>query len=144
MSRRETSGAPVKFLLVNDRNAIDAARDQFVEALEHGGYSPASVFAVRLAFEEALSNAFRHGHRDLPDETPVAVEYRIGPDEVEIVLEDRGPGFVVGDVPDPTLEENLELPSGRGILLIRAYMSQVEFNPTGNRIRMVYQRPQGE
>lgn len=141
MTRQRPRSDRVKFELVNNQSAIDAARDQFIEALENHGYPAASTFAVRLAFEEALSNAFRHGHKGLPDETPVTVEYRIEPDTIEIILEDRGPGFVPGDVPDPTLEENLDRPSGRGIMLIRAYMSDVAFSPSGNRIRMVYHRP---
>jgi serine/threonine-protein kinase RsbW len=141
MTRRKPRIDSGKFELVNDRHAIDAVRDQIVEGLEQLGYAPASAFAVRLAFEEAVSNAFRHGHRDLPAEVPVTVQFRIDPDEVEIVLEDRGPGFSPGDVPDPTLEENLESPSGRGLMLIRAYMAGVEFNPSGNRIRMLYHRP---
>jgi serine/threonine-protein kinase RsbW len=46
-------------------------------------------------------------------------------------------------VPDPTLEENLERGSGRGLLLIRAYMSRVEYNDKGNRLSMTYTRPKG-
>lgn len=132
------------FELVNDRYAIDAVRDHIVEAIENMGYSPASTFAVRLAFEEAVSNAFHHGHKALPPETPISVHYRIGPDEVRVTLQDRGPGFTPGDVPDPTLEENLDRPSGRGLMLIRAYMAEVEFNPAGNRISMTYRRPAGD
>jgi serine/threonine-protein kinase RsbW len=141
MTRLPSRSESARFELVNDRHAIDAVRDQIVEALGRLGYSDASSFAVRLAFEEAISNAFRHGHQGLPSDTPVTVEYRIGPEEVEITLEDRGPGFVPGDVPDPTLEENLDRPSGRGLMLIRAYMAAVEFNEAGNRVRMTYRRP---
>ena len=56
-------------------------------------------------------------------------------------IEDRGPGFDPGTVKDPTLDENLELPTGRGLLLIRAYMTSVEYNAKGNRVRMVYTKP---
>lgn len=143
MTRRPRT-VSAKFELVNDRHAMDAARDQIVDALETAGYPGASTFAVRLAFEEALSNAFRHGHKGLPGHTPVTVEYRVEPDRVEICLEDRGPGFAPGDVPDPTLEENLDRPSGRGIMLIRAYMSEVEFNASGTRIHMVYRKPDAD
>ena len=40
------------------------------------------------------------------------------------------------DVPDPTLDENLELPSGRGLMLMRTFMSFVEYNEKGNQVRM--------
>jgi serine/threonine-protein kinase RsbW len=46
-------------------------------------------------------------------------------------------------IPDPTLDENLERGSGRGLLLIRAYMASAEYNASGNALRMVYRRPPG-
>ena len=48
----------------------------------------------------------------------------------------EGDGFDPSEVPDPTLEENLELPSGRGLMLMRTFMGRVEFNDKGNRVLM--------
>ena len=56
-------------------------------------------------------------------------------------LSGSGPGFKPDTIPDPTLDENLEIPSGRGLMLIRAYMTSVEFNEPGNRLTMVYRKP---
>ena len=58
------------------------------------------------------------------------------------MVEDQGPGFDPGSLPDPTTRENIEKPSGRGLLLIRAYMSSVVFNEVGNRVTMVYLHPE--
>jgi serine/threonine-protein kinase RsbW len=58
-----------------------------------------------------------------------------------ISVEDQGEGFDPENLPDPTDEDRLELPSGRGVLLIRAYMSEVEYNDRGNRLTMTYRRP---
>jgi serine/threonine-protein kinase RsbW len=58
-------------------------------------------------------------------------------------VRDQGPGFDPGAVPDPTTDENLERGSGRGLLLIRAYMSRAEYLEGGRMLRMVYQRPPG-
>lgn len=139
---RKPSPLPVCVSITSDRAQIDALRDQIVDAVESQGYTPASAFAVRLAFEEAITNAFRHGHRGLPPDAPVTVRFRVAPDEIEIDVQDAGPGFNPGAIPDPTLDQNLEMPSGRGLLLIRAYMSEVDFNERGNRVRMVYRRPE--
>jgi serine/threonine-protein kinase RsbW len=125
-------------LIPNRRDEIDRAEVTILTALEDQGYTESSRFAVRLALEEALSNAFHHGHRHLPESTPVRLEYSIDPTEVRIAIEDQGPGFKPDAVPDPTLDENLELPSGRGLLLIRAYMASVEYSPRGNRVSMVF------
>src|SRR5438046_236016 len=53
-------------LIPNRRDAIDRAEEEILGALEAQGYTETSRFAVRLALEEALSNAFHHGHRGLP------------------------------------------------------------------------------
>ena len=41
-------------------------------------------------------------------------------------VEDQGPGFDPRMIPDPTEDENIEIPSGRGVMLMRAFMSQVD------------------
>lgn len=127
--------------LTNQRADIERAEGALLGTLARFGYSEASQFAVRLALEEALVNAFRHGHKSLPAETPVRFEFSVTPAHVNISIEDKGPGFDPEKVKDPTLEENLELPTGRGLLLMRAYMSRVEYNAKGNRLSMTYTRP---
>lgn len=130
----------VTMILHNDREAIKRAEIAFTEAVGAYAYPEAATFALRLAFEESVINAFRHGHATLPDE-PVQISWVAGPDEVRLTVEDKGPGFDPEAIPDPTLEENIEKPSGRGLMLIRAYMSRVEFNEKGNRVTLTYQRP---
>ena len=59
---------------------------------------------------------------------------------LRIEIEDEGAGFNPLDVPDPTAEENLELPSGRGLMLMKNFMSNVEYNSLGNRVTMEKKR----
>ncbi len=125
-----------KVSLINDRDQINALQDLIVEQAEELGFPAGALFALRLAIEEAIVNAFRHGHCNLPDGTPITVEYTLSPDRIRIAVEDKGPGFTPEAVPDPTLDENLENPGGRGLVLIRAYMSQVRHNDRGNRVEM--------
>jgi anti-sigma regulatory factor (Ser/Thr protein kinase) len=49
-------------------------------------------------------------------------------------VEDEGPGFDPALVPDPLGPENLERPSGRGLLIMRTYLSGVCHNERGNTI----------
>jgi serine/threonine-protein kinase RsbW len=55
---------------------------------------------------------------------------------VQIVIEDMGPGFDPDELPDPRDEERLEIPGGRGVMLIRELMTEVEYNELGNRVTM--------
>lgn len=126
--------------LHHERTQIEQVSERILEAAERVGYTKASRFAIRLAFEEAVTNAFHHGHADRPGQS-IRVECAVSPQSVWIAVEDQGPGFRPEDVPDPTLDENLSLPSGRGLMLIRTYMTQVLHNDKGNRLEMTYQRP---
>jgi serine/threonine-protein kinase RsbW len=127
--------------LRHQRPEIEALEKQILDAATRHAYPAASQFAIRLAFEEALANAFRHGHKNLSPDVPITVHFHVTAPEVRIEIEDRGPGFKPDTVPDPTLDENLENPTGRGLMLIRAYMTTVEFNPAGNRVIMTYKKP---
>ncbi len=121
--------------IASDFKAGRDVQEQSSAEAERLGYSAHSIFALRLALEEVLINAIKHGNRFDPDKV-VHVDVAITPAEVEITVEDEGPGFHRGSVPDPRLEENLERCSGRGILLVEAYMTHVEYGNGGRRIRM--------
>ena len=124
-----------------DRMEVEKAEEELMHAIDRFDYPEACRFAVRLAFEEAVSNAIRHGHATESEDALIGLQVSVSSDHVEMSVQDQGPGFDPKAIPDPTLEENLSKPTGRGILLIRAYMSGVEFNEQGNRITMRYERP---
>ncbi len=110
---------------------------QVCEALESHAHAEAVVFAVRLALEEALTNAIRHGHQG-DESMQLGVDAAIDAQGIDLVVCDEGRGFDPACVPDPTKDENLMIASGRGIALMRAFMSQVHIEPPGNRIVMRY------
>jgi serine/threonine-protein kinase RsbW len=108
--------------------------------LENKGYGERNIFAVKLALEEAVINAIKHGN-ELDDTKKVTVSFYIDEDRALISVADEGPGFKPDDVPDPTDDENLLATSGRGLALIRAYMDEVRFNDKGTEITMVKDAP---
>jgi len=69
-------------------------QDRIIGVMEKLGYPMRDVFAVRLALEEALVNAIKHGNRMDPSKS-VKVECKIAEDRVQIAIEDEGPGFDV-------------------------------------------------
>ncbi|QDU60050.1 serine-protein kinase RsbW [Planctomycetes bacterium Pan216] len=109
--------------------------EELVESLKQSQYSSRVIFGIRLAVEEALVNAVRHGN-DCKEDLEVDIRYTVGDDEFVIEVKDQGPGFNPDDVPDPTAPENLERPCGRGILLMRTYMTDCQFVPPGNVCQM--------
>lgn len=124
----------------NNREDINRVEEAVLASLARFDYPEASRFAVRLALEEALVNAFVHGHRGLEPTETVAVTFTGRPDSIRIEIQDKGPGFNPESVPDPTAVENIELPSGRGLMLIRSFMTSVTHENNGSRLVMVYDR----
>jgi serine/threonine-protein kinase RsbW len=118
---------------------VPALLDDVVAALEALGYPRRDLFAVRLALEEALVNAVKHGNRGNPAKE-ARLRYHAGPEFVLLEVEDEGEGFDPFAVPDPLAPENLERPSGRGLFLIRKYMTWVEYSERGNRVTMCKHR----
>ena len=129
-----------RFVLTSAREEIERAEKSLLLAIERQQYDRSSLFAIRLALEEALTNAFKHGNKGDPSKT-VRVHCDIQVDAVTIDVIDEGSGFDPDAVPDPTESENLEIPSGRGLTLMRAYMTEVQILPPGNRVKMKYVRP---
>ena len=99
-------------------------------------FSEPELFAIRLAVEEALVNAIKHGNSSDPNKK-VCIDYEINSEQVRIRIEDEGPGFDPETVPDPTSPEFLDRPCGRGLMLMKHYMSEVDFNARGNCVVML-------
>jgi serine/threonine-protein kinase RsbW len=106
-----------------------------LEECQKHHFSQDDIFAIKLALEEALVNACKHGNC-MDAGKCVKVQYHITDQRADIAIEDQGKGFNPAELPDPTADENLEMCSGRGILLMRAYMSSVVFNPAGNKVTL--------
>jgi serine/threonine-protein kinase RsbW len=114
---------------------IQRVREDVEGALVVYPFSDRDIFSVLLALEEALANAIKHGNR-MDRHKKVTIRYRVSSKRFDIQIVDEGGGFQPDEVPDPTAEENLDRPSGRGLFLTRQYMTEVAFHPPGNRLSM--------
>ncbi|MGB2819930.1 MAG: ATP-binding protein [Phycisphaerae bacterium] len=118
---------------------LDAAREAeraLLDEVARHAYSEESTFAIKLAVEEALNNAVKHGS-GFDSSKKINLTFRVDPGEAVVTITDQGSGFDPAALPDPTTEENLQKPTGRGIMLMRAYMDEVRFNEKGNQVHLV-------
>jgi len=111
-------------------------QEDVVQALKANQFADKDVFAVKLALEEAIINAIKHGNQ-LDLSKHVFIKYHINRERFEIHIKDEGPGFDPEEVPDPMAPENLERECGRGLLLMKHYMTEVAFHPPGNAVSMI-------
>lgn len=112
---------------------------QLLETMGSLGFDGHELFGVRLAIEEAVVNAIKHGHRGDATKT-VHFRYQLGDRQLLVEVQDEGSGFDPDGVPDPLAPGNVERPGGRGVFLIRHYMTWVAYNDRGNCVTMCKQR----
>jgi len=113
------------------------------EAIREYNLSEDLAHWIELTISESMINAIQHGNKCDPEKKATL---RISSDgnSIEITVEDQGKGFQLDDVADPTNVENLLKPSGRGILIIRSFMDEVDLSRReggGSRLRMVKRIP---
>lgn len=118
---------------------VAKAEEAVMELLQGHGYGETAQFAVRLSLEEALTNAIKHGNHFDPTKQ-VVLTFTVDGKQAVFTVRDEGEGFAPGHVPDPTRHENLEKPHGRGIMLIRAYMTEAHYSDCGRCLTMVKRR----
>jgi CheY-like chemotaxis protein/anti-sigma regulatory factor (Ser/Thr protein kinase) len=155
-----------EFLLENDPALVPALVAHVKDYLSRLGLcDPNMQTRVGIALEEALLNGLYHGNLELSSELRqegdgqgyyrlaeerrfqapyrerrLSVGVRLSAEQAAFVIHDEGPGFDPKTLPDPTDPANLEKTSGRGLLLIRAFMDEVQHNATGNEISLVKRR----
>ncbi len=124
-----------ELVIQSDLAAAREVQGEIEQALQSVQFPETEIFAIKMAVEEALVNAIKHGNQMDPEKS-VRVVYNAHSERFDVRITDQGPGFDPADVPDPTAPENLERPCGRGLLLIRYYMTEVTFDDKGTTIAM--------
>jgi serine/threonine-protein kinase RsbW len=134
-SRDPSPGHSKDVTIASDPVEARRVQEEIEQLLHRFQFCDHDIFGIKLALEEALVNAIKHGNQ-MDRSKKVHIAYHVLPDRFDVHITDEGRGFDPFDVPDPTIAENLERPSGRGLMLMRYYMNQVTFSAAGNSVRM--------
>ncbi len=90
-----------------------------------------------VAMTEAVNNAIFHGNKcDKSKEVKIAYEKE--KNRITFFVADQGSGFDYNNLPDPTSEENLEKPSGRGVFLMTQLADLVSFSDKGSTVELQF------
>jgi serine/threonine-protein kinase RsbW len=133
--KKQSAEGPVRVDIASDTMAARRLQQRIVRELRTTTFDGREIFGIKLALEEALVNAVKHGNRLDPNKK-VHVEYRVAADRIDIRIVDEGAGYDPSRVPDCKADANLERPGGRGLLLMRHYMTEVIILPPGNELVM--------
>ncbi|MBW4040013.1 MAG: ATP-binding protein [Acidobacteria bacterium] len=112
---------------------------------QRAGFDEDTASQIAMVSREATVNAIVHGNQYDPAKH-VNITMEITQAILEIRIADEGAGLDADALPDPLAPENILLPSGRGVFLMRAIMDEVHFHKLtpGTEIEMVKHRDQKE
>ena len=121
--------------LPSQLQTIEEATTEAVEFAGKCGFDETAVYAIDMAMREATANAVKHGNK-FDEHKSVIITLENLPQGLAVTIRDFGAGFAVEDIPDPTNPENLLKANGRGILFMRNFMEEVEWenHPDGGTI----------
>lgn len=137
----KTSGETgrVEAFLDSNLASVDKAEQMVVEAARSLGLEEDEQHKLGMAVREAVVNAVVHGNRySAHKKVHLTVVGR--PDALTTTIVDEGNGFDPSTLPDPLAQENLLRQSGRGLLLVRAFVDEFEVRrlaPFGTEVRLV-------
>lgn len=120
-------------VIKSEQSETELPKQAILGELERYQFSDEALFGLKLALEEALTNAVKHGNGSDPNKK-VTVRYAVTAVKAVVVIRDEGRGFIPEEIPDPTTTDRLSIPEGRGIMLIRAYMDELVFRDQGREI----------
>ncbi|MBN8729428.1 MAG: ATP-binding protein [Acidobacteria bacterium] len=133
------AGGPVFRSLESRVEEVDEAEAWVRQFAAGQGFDESDQYFIGLAVREVVVNAIKHGNRfDLSKK--VGLTLGGAPGELVVEVSDEGEGFLLEEVPDAQVAENLERRSGRGLLLARRIMDAISVHalePAGTRVRLV-------
>ena len=144
MADQEGVGAhTVEEALESTLESVDQAEDIVLREAREMGFDEDEQHHIGISLRECLVNAVVHGNK-YNSRKKVRLVVSRTPDRLEILVGDEGEGFDVQQVPDPPAEENLLRQSGRGVMMIQAFMDEFHVqrrHPSGTEVRMVKYLP---
>ena len=118
---------------------VDQAEELVIQEAGKAGFEEDDQHDIGMAVRECAVNAVVHGNR-YNNNKKVHLDVERSASEITVVIGDEGEGFDLNSIADPLAPENLLKQSGRGIMIIRAYMDEFDIHPRpggGTEVRLV-------
>jgi serine/threonine-protein kinase RsbW len=119
--------------------SVDGAEETVLHEATQLGFGEDDLHKIGISLRECMVNAVVHGNRyNLRKKVHLKVTRT--PDCLTVMVGDEGDGFDPSAVPDPLAGENLLRGSGRGVMLMQAFMDEFQISkrePQGTEVKMV-------
>jgi serine/threonine-protein kinase RsbW len=94
---------------------------------------------VLIAVSEAVNNAIQHGNQ-FSKTLKVTLNVCDSEQVFNFSVSDKGNGFDVTNLPDPTSPENVLKENGRGVFLMKNLADEVEFLDNGSLVNLYFNK----
>ncbi len=112
--------------------------ENFIESFVEYFQLPSDLFGkISLAVIEAVNNAILSGNKRIPDKLVTLTAERTD-DKFMVTVSDEGEGFDYTNIPDPTLPDNINKVTGRGLFLMKTLSDELNFENNGATVTLVY------
>jgi serine/threonine-protein kinase RsbW len=119
--------------------SVDAAEAIVLKEAHELGFDEDDEHKIGISVRECMVNAVVHGNC-YNARKKVWLSVSRTPERLEIRIADEGDHFDMSQLPDPLADENLLRHSGRGILLMQAFMDEFQIRPRepkGTEVKLV-------
>ena len=116
-------------VLASTLESVDFAEAAVLREAVELGFEDDDLHKIGIAVRECMVNAVVHGNR-YNSRKKVHLTISRTADRLEIVVADEGDHFDLSNLPDPLAEENLMRQSGRGLLMMQAFMDEFQVRPS--------------
>ena len=132
-------GGTVEHVLDSTLESVDTAEQAVLREAEKLGFDEDDMHKIGMSVRESMVNAVVHGNR-YNARKKVKLTISRAPESLSVIIADEGEGFDMTSLPDPLADENLLRHSGRGLLLMQAFMDEFQIRatePKGTEVKMV-------
>lgn len=112
--------------------------EKIIDDISENHDIPSDLYGkILIATIEAVNNAIVHGNKLDPNKN-VHIQFNIDNKVLTISIQDEGKGFNFKEIPDPTMPENIENISGRGVFLMNKLTDKMIFNENGTKVELIF------
>lgn len=112
--------------------------ESFIDSFTDHFHLPFKVIGkVSLSTIEAVNNAILSGNKRQP-EKKVTVVAEKADHQFRVTVGDEGEGFDYTDIPDPTLPDNINKVTGRGLYLMKTLSDELIFENNGATVTLIF------
>jgi serine/threonine-protein kinase RsbW len=132
-------GQTLEQVLESNLESVDHAEQTVLREAEVLGFDEDDLHRIGISVRECMVNAVVHGNR-YNARKKVHLKVSRLPDRLTVWVADEGDGFDLAALPDPLAGENLLRQSGRGVLMMQAFMDEFQIctrAPQGTEVKMV-------